>query len=261
MKKPKETPDDAVARMSAILKDISATLYGEKLELRIVDPKTIVTLKKNARYMGKATFDQLVSNVQTDGRLESVPLCHTLANGALEVLSGNHRVKAAIKAGLDRILVMVIPHELPIGKKRARQLSHNAIVGQDDMQLLRELWDEIDDLAEKLYSGLDSEALGELGDVEFSGFGPAQIRTEQITLWFLPEEVERVDQILTAMENLASHQKVYLAPIATYERLFKLITEKKAKDNIKNTAVAFMALVEQLEQANERAKAEVEAQA
>lgn len=228
------------------LQEISRQLYGEKLELRAVDPKSLVLLRKNARYMAKETFDQLTRNVQGDGALSSVPLCHTLKDGTLEVLSGNHRVKAAIQASLPTILVLVFPEQLQPGRKVAVQLSHNAIAGQDDQQLLTELWNEIDSIQEKLYSGLDSKAIGELTKIQFSGFGPAQIRTEQVVLWFLPDELKSFDQVLEAMSQLASAQTVYMAPLAKYDALFQLLVAKKKRDNIKNTSVAFMALIDEL---------------
>jgi len=44
----------------------------------------------------------------------------------------------------------------------AIHLSHNAIAGQDDLAILRELFDEINDVALKEYSGLDDVVLGKL---------------------------------------------------------------------------------------------------
>lgn len=239
MKKTPLPTDDRLA-------EISKQLYGDSLKLQIVDPKSLVLMRKNARYMPKEVFDQLTRNVKSDNALQSVPLCHTLANGKLEVLSGNHRVKAALTAGLTSILVMVIPTELANGKRRAIQLSHNAIAGQDDAQLLIELWEEIESIQDKLYSGLDSAAIGELKKINFAGFNAEQIRTEQITMWFLPEEVDKLDKLLEAFTNLSGSQRIYLAPLEKYDALFKLLMQKKKRDNIKNTAVAFMVLIDEL---------------
>jgi hypothetical protein len=228
------------------LRAISQQIYGERLELRIVDPKSVRLLKKNARYMPKEVFDQLTRNVERDGQMESTPLCHTLKDGTLEVISGNHRIEAAIKAKLKEVLVMVIPRELKPGERIAKQLSHNAIAGQDDKHLLAELWREMDTIEEKLYSGLDSKVIEELEKVKFSGFGPEQIRTEQVMLWFLPEEIESIEKVLTALDMASTAKRVYLAPLSHYQKLFDLIVAKKKSDNIKNTAVAFMTLIDEL---------------
>lgn len=243
---PPTNPAPVPTEDNARLAEISRLLYGDELELRVVDPRSLVLLQKNARYMAKEVFDQLTRNIAKDKGLQSMPLCHTLPDGRVEVLSGNHRVKAAIQGNLPRILILVYKRTLDTDRKTAIQLSHNAIVGQDDAQLLTELWNDIKDIEERLYSGLDSVAIGELSKINFAGFGPEQIRTEQVTLWFLPEEVKEFDKLLAAMNTLAGSKTVYLAPLDRYETLFKLIVAKKKSDNIRNTTVAFMALIDEL---------------
>lgn len=238
------------------LKAISAQLYGDKLELRVVNPRELSTLKRNARYMAKPMFDQLTQNIRKDGQVESVPLVHTLKeSGKMEIISGNHRVQAAIEAGINQIVVLAFPHELERGMKLAKQLSHNALAGQADQQLLVSLWSEIDDIEQKLYAGLDSVQLGELTKVNFSGFGPEQIATTQIALWFVPEEVEQFERLMEHMEALVNKDTIYLVPLSHYDRLFKLLVEKKKTSNIKNVSVAFMELVSQLEKMVEADKA------
>lgn len=237
---------DNLTELNVKLAEISQRLYGEKLYLKVVDPRELLPMRKNARYMPKEMFDQLTRNISQDGAMHSVPLCHTLDNGKLEILSGNHRVQAAIKAKLQTIVALVIPTELKPGQKRAVQISHNALAGRDDMQLLSELWNEIEDINEKIYAGLDSDVIGELQKIKFSGFGPAQIRTEQVTVWFLPDELEKFEQVIEAMTTLALSKTVYMAPLEKYEKLHKLLVQKKKSANIKNTSVAFMALIDEL---------------
>lgn len=57
-------------------------------------------LEKNARYMKPEQFNRLVENIRRDGCLTSVPLVHRDGE-SLVVVSGNHRVSAAIKAGIE----------------------------------------------------------------------------------------------------------------------------------------------------------------
>jgi ParB-like nuclease family protein len=233
------------------LAEVARAIYGERVTLRVIDPASIRLLKRNARYLKKGTFDQLTANVREDGMLSSVPLCHTLVGGTLECVSGNHRVQAAVKAGLSRILVLVIPHELPKSQRISRQLSHNALSGQDDMTILAELWRDLESLEERLYAGLDSELVGELAKIAFQGFGAEPIRTEQMTLWFLPEEVEDVRALLEASERVAASGAVYLAPLARYEALWKALVKTKRVMGIKNTAVAFIVLIDRLRECAE----------
>lgn len=239
--------------LNARLQEVARALYGDRATLRLVDPAKLRLLTKNARFMKKATFEQLAQNVQQDGMLQSVPLCHGVRPGSidrlkddeLEVLSGNHRVKSAIRAGLSQILVLVIPHQ-DREQKIARQLSHNALAGQDDKQLLAELWREMDDLQAKLYSGLDSETVAELEKVNFAAFNAAPIRTEKVVLWFLPEEVGDLEKLLDEAAEVVAADKAYLAPLASYRKLFDLLVKVKKLGNIKNTAVAFLWLIDQL---------------
>ena len=90
--------------------------------------------------MRKAVFEQLTENIRRDGYLSSVPLCQELEGGDLEVLSGNHRVQAAIAAGVEQILVIVIP-ENASPRKIAIQLSHNSLTGEDDRRTRRRVGD------------------------------------------------------------------------------------------------------------------------
>ncbi|MGD9932714.1 MAG: ParB N-terminal domain-containing protein [Dehalococcoidia bacterium] len=106
-------------------------MEGIETEIVTVDPREIVLLELNARYMNPETFRRLVENVKRDSVLTQLPFC-VREQGRLKVLSGNHRVQAAIEAGLERIEVLVSKTELSPARQRAIQLSHNAIAGEDD---------------------------------------------------------------------------------------------------------------------------------
>lgn len=67
-----------------------------------IDPKEIKLLNLNARYMRHEEFKQLVDNIRRDGQLTSTPFLCREPNGKYLCLSGNHRTKAAIEAGLEK---------------------------------------------------------------------------------------------------------------------------------------------------------------
>ncbi|MFQ5731912.1 MAG: ParB N-terminal domain-containing protein [Planctomycetaceae bacterium] len=227
------------------LAETSRVIFGDKARLRVVDPKDVQLLKKNARYMKKSVFDQLTANIEHDGFLSSVPLCQELGDGRLEALSGNHRVKAAIRAGVERIAVIVLPRQSQ-NRKLSIQLSHNALTGDDDKDLLAELWCGIQGLDEKLYSGLDSELVDDLDSSRFLGFSPARPQCRRLVLWFLPEEVAALDELLDEAAAEAAADETYAAPAEHYERLVDALAKTKQLQNIKNTAVAFMWLLNRL---------------
>src|ERR1035437_4685015 len=103
------------------------------------------------------------------------------------ILSGNHRVQAAKDAKLTEILVLYSARELSPAQQRAIQLSHNAIAGQDDLAILRELYDEINDVALKEYSGLDDVMLGQLNPPELDLLSEKGLEYRIVSIAFLPE--------------------------------------------------------------------------
>ena len=68
----------------------NGTLQTRVVRRRLAD---LTLLKKNARFMRPDQFNRLVDNLRRDGVLTSLPL---VFDGV--VYSGNHRVKAALKA-------------------------------------------------------------------------------------------------------------------------------------------------------------------
>lgn len=245
-----EAQQDEVPGLNERLQEISRMIYGERAQLRIVSPESLKLLGKNARFMKKPTFDQLVQNVAKDKMLSSVPLVEEHGDGTLEVVSGNHRIKSAIAAGLKEVLVLVVPH-VDNPTKVARQLSHNAIAGEDDPQILAELWKELNALESKLYSGLDSELVKQLEDMKFAGFNAEQVRTEKIVLWLLPEEVTDIEALSSDWADFAGAKGVYLGPLSRYQILFDALVKVKKFANVKNTAIAFMAILDRLAELGE----------
>ena len=77
-----------------------------------IDPRELKLLKMNARFMRHEEFQRLVANVKKDGQLTSAPFAALdPADGKYEVLSGNHRVQAAVSAGLEKIPCIITDDE------------------------------------------------------------------------------------------------------------------------------------------------------
>jgi hypothetical protein len=109
------------------------------------DPRTLTLLGVNARFPPHEQFRQLVANIECDGHPTSTPLVwNDRESGRLVVLSGNHRTLAAIEAGQQTIWWTQIDEALPRQRQIALQLSRNAIAGQDDPAILKELYDELE---------------------------------------------------------------------------------------------------------------------
>lgn len=209
-------------------------------KLDMVNPKKIRLLDRNARYMQHDTFSNLVANVQKDGALSSLPLCFKEPDGALLVLSGNHRVQAAVHAGLSEILVMVIDRPLSRQEQIAIQLSHNSLAGKDDMVILKELWQELADIDLKYYAGLDSDTLGEIDKLQFETLSDVKPGFEQVILQFLPEEVGELKAILNDASSIFSKDHNFILARDHYDECFSLLTEVKGEYDIVSNPAAFV---------------------
>ena len=146
-KKPK--PAASVIEPARILE------LGNGLELWKVHPSSLREQDVNARSMPKAMFERLAQTIARDKRLESLPLCAKTERG-LEIISGHHRVRAATAAGISEMFVLVDATGLTRSQIAAKQLAHNAIEGQDNEQLLAEIYRQIEDAESTRSSTLKS---------------------------------------------------------------------------------------------------------
>jgi hypothetical protein len=186
-------------------------------------------------------FERLVENIRRDGVLTSFPLVHREGK-ALEVISGNHRVSAAIKAGIEESDVIEVTTPLTRQQFVALQLSHNAIAGQDDPNILRSLYDELD-FGWKEYSGLTDDAF-DIGDLDASVLRVEQPFYEELTISFLPGDA---DVFGGWLNKIGSSKRAGERLVGLYEdfRVFfdQLLAVKAAKD-VRNTAVALRLMAE-----------------
>ena len=225
-----------------LLNEKLAGLFPYRLEM--VAPGELKLLEKNARYMKAEQFQNLVENIKKDGNLSSLPLCYREKDGKLRVLSGNHRVQGARQAGVEQVLVMVVGDEKDADERLAIQLSHNAIAGQDDLVTLKELWEAITDVQAKVYAGLDSDTVKALQGIQFAAIAEQRLQYKLANFMFLPEEIESLDELLKETAVAFASDVVYLANLDTYDAFFDLVVKIKKKCVVKNSAAAFLKLLE-----------------
>lgn len=216
------------------------------METKIVkiDPRKIKLLEVNARFMSADEFQKLVANVKRDGCLTQLPFCVYNDDGELEVLSGNHRVQAAIEAGLKEIDIQMTEEHLTKDQRIAIQLSHNAITGKDDMAVLKELYESIDDVNMKAYSALDDETLKLLDEIKTQSMSYSGLQYQVLNILFLPSEIDDVKKILdTAMKEVRQNETITLR-MKEYDKYLDTLNDVSKASRIKNTAVGFMAMLE-----------------
>jgi hypothetical protein len=205
--------------------------------------------------MRHEVFARLVENLRRDGALAGdTPFGWRLHDDATrmpvepetyEVLSGNHRVRAAIAAGLEMIDFVVTDDYLPPDRRKSIQLSRNAVVGEDDPAVLKTLYESIEDVGLRLYSGLDDKQLRLLAEVSVAPISEAALEFQTIALTFLPHEIEQVNTIWDeARKQIGSTKGHWLARWADYDRAMDALEAAGQAYNVRNTATSLMIVLD-----------------
>ncbi|MED3746676.1 ParB/RepB/Spo0J family partition protein [Geobacillus stearothermophilus] len=231
-----------VGKESQQVQKINAKLAGG-FKLAIVPIDQLEFLEKNARFMKNETFQNLVNNIKRDGGLSQLPFCWLTPEGKYRILSGNHRCKAAIEAGLTEVPVIYTDRDLTRDEQIAIQLSHNAITGEDDPVILQELYAEIEDLEMKYYSGLDDKVLDQLEKVQIDGITEARLDYLTVSFLFLPEERDELFRVFEEAKETISDETV-LARLEDFDRLLEAQKKVKQSYNIFNGATSLMIILD-----------------
>lgn len=222
-----------------------------------IDPNKLVLLERNARYMKHETMQALIKNIARDGDLEQDPFCayHGYFTAKdkikydddgvpiLEVLSGNHRVLAAREAGIKEIQVKVYALPLTRAERIAKQLAHNAIVGEDDPAILKELYSELDDLALREYAGLDDKTLALLDKVTAQSLSEANLDYQMVTVAFLPDEYDAALKCLNEIKQNVGKNELWLARSREIDPFFDSLATASGASGTKNVATGIMILL------------------
>ena len=203
-----------------------------------IDPRKIKLLEQNARYMKHEEFSRLVENIRKDRKLTSTPfLCKE--NDEYLCLSGNHRTKASIEAGLLEIDCLVTDDYLTEQQKIAIQLSHNAITGRDDTATLKALYEKIFDTDLKKYSGLDDKTLELLERFNTFSISEANLKFQTLTMIFLPDELAEAKEVVAkAIQQSKTADEIWLARFAEYDKWLDDQEIASSAYNVKNVATA-----------------------
>lgn len=215
-------------------------LNTEMRRMRLSD-LTLLDDGQNARYMTNQQLQRLVDNIKEDGCLTSVPLAQQLPDGTLLVLSGNHRVEAAIEAlGPDtEVDVMVTLDDLPRARQVALQLSHNSIVGQDDPVILKALYEEIEDIDWREYAGLDDDTLGLLDKIDIAALSEPNLEFQSLSIMFLPHELEAAKAVMDdAVSMIRSGDERWAALYQEHDRLLDALDLTTGAYDIRDRASA-----------------------
>jgi hypothetical protein len=207
-----------------------------------VDPKQdCVQPQKNARYMTKEQLNRLTDNIRQDGFLSQLPFCIKQSDDKYLILSGNHRIKAAVKAKQQRVLIL-FGLEADFDKNRclALQLSHNAVIGQDDPLILRNIYSEIDNLMSKEYTGILDEMIQSIKPIEIADLPQPEISLYELRFVFCRADREHVQQVLDQLEQQGISKQEGAIVIGNPDHFIDMLTFVKKHSNIHDRSVALI---------------------
>lgn len=238
---PKEVTEDKIIEIRSHLEQVNALIAPYKLAY-VSPTKDCIPLQKNAHYMDKDMLDKLVSNVSEDGFLSQLPFGMKQADGKYLIMSGNHRLKASIKAKLEYILILYID-EVSKDKQIAYQLSHNALVGKDDMQMLKEIYQEIESIEGKEFSGMNGIQFVDIDKLQVSTISDGDIELTEMKFLFVESKKNIVENVISELNKQKIDEKTSIV-VGSFEEFIKTMTEVKKAFNIKSNTVAFGRMVD-----------------
>lgn len=220
--------------------DLIASFYP--FRFAAVPPDLPIPADINAHFMEKRTFEQLKANIKKDGNLSQLPFCWKDSEGVFHILSGHHRIGAAADAGVPVIIVIYTSNELSQEQRTAIQISHNTLVGEDDLDILKQQFESIRTMDSKFYTGLDDNFFDKFTPIEIKPYSDRDLLYQTVEMAFLPSEV---DALKDAIERIKSTQKQRFAGVREqYEPFTATLMRFKDVTRIFNSATAFQLLVE-----------------
>jgi hypothetical protein len=133
---------------------------------------------------------------------------------------------------------MVTDDELSREQQVAIQLSHNSLSGEDNLGVLKDLYEEIENLDLRAYAGLDDKTLGLLEEVKVPPMSEANLSYQTIPLIFLPSEVEAAKSVFEEARKLVSADEVWLARFEDYDAFLDGLAAASSAYAISNVATA-----------------------
>lgn len=213
---------------------------GAGLKIAKVNVEELREQDLNARHMDKKMFERLSANIRHDARLESLPFVAQTERG-LEIVSGHHRVRAARSANLNDIFIILDDTGLSQDQIRSKQLSHNSLQGEDNMQLVKEIYAMIDDADQKLAAYIDA-------DLELM-FDKAQVKDvaidfdiKHILVTFLSYEQAVFNRAAEKING--QYEELYVADMKQLEPFTQAMNRAGKEYDIRATSTLFAKMAE-----------------
>lgn len=228
-----ERQEELIKKGVELINELSKGLWIAKVDVNLLKEQDI-----NARIMQDDKFKQLVMNIKKRGMVESIPFC--VYTDKIEIVSGHHRVKASKEAGLKIIPVLLDITGLNKSQIVAKQLAHNAIAGEDDKDVLKQLTQLITDVDDMIESAVDKEFFEkEMNEIDKITSLSLDFEFKTIQFTFLPHQIKDLNKLI---ENIEKADVEYVANIEQFKDFINAIEKTQKFQDIKSvgTAIHFM---------------------
>lgn len=187
-----------------------------KTEIKVIPFRSILEADINPQKMKDMDFRRLVHSIKKDGVLTSSILIQDIGNGKYKCISGHHRIKAAIKAGLKESECIIVK-DISESTRIRLQLQHNDIHGDPDQILVDELKKHLFEEDLKLVAeGLDN-IIKEDVNIEYE-----EPIYSYVNICLMPESEKEFTQLLDAL--CTDESKKYIIEKDEYTHLKKCLT-------------------------------------
>jgi len=216
---------------------------GEGLEIWHVHHDCLREQDKNARVMPTRKFDRLSDNIGKRGALEQLPYVYNPSpddpETEFQIISGHHRIRAARKAQIEMLCVLVETREMSRDEITAKQLAHNALVGFDDPQVLAEMFFSIEDIEARIETGIADEDL-ELGTPVDIGEMSFDLDHEIVNIVFVKRDYDRFEEVL---ELLEADSHVVVADYEDFDGFKRIAIDVSQRFDVRNIAAIVAKMV------------------
>lgn len=211
----------------------------EKVDVNLIDEA-----EDNANRMTDEDFAALCDNIGLSG-LSSVPCCYRKENGRFVMISGHHRLRACKKLHYKTMGILWVDEaELSRDEIIAIQLSHNSLHGEDDKNILKKLFSQIQSVDFKKFAHINMEEIKPVSSEGLSLFAMKENYTISIILY--NNSVENIEELIVDIREASkSSDVVLLADQDPNEEWYlNLIKSIRKEYHIKSTNVAFSKILE-----------------
>lgn len=210
----------------------------EKVDVNLIDEA-----EENANRMTEEEFDTLCRNIGISG-LSSTPCCYKKSTGRFVMISGHHRLRACKKCGYKKIgILYCAEEELTKDEIIAIQLSHNSLHGEDDKNILKRLFSQIQSVDFKQFAHINMD---EIKPIESNGLDISLMKenyTFSVVLY--NRSLEDINALLMDIRELSKTSDVVLIADQEPSEEMYLNLRKELKDkNIKSTSIGFAKILE-----------------